>query len=72
MNSNVDILPYKILDANGVGSSYNLIGAIQAATQAGAKVINISLGTSGDPATDPICQAITEAKNAGVVTVVAA
>ena len=65
-------MPLKVLDANGVGSSYDVIQAIDLAVSKGIRVLNLSFGGYADPATDPICQAITDAKNAGTVTIVAA
>lgn len=63
VNSNAEIVPIKVLDNNAVGSSYDVLQAINYAVSKGVKVINLSLGGYGDPATDPICQAITDAKN---------
>ena len=72
VNSNAELVPFKVLNADGMGSSYDVIEAIETAAQEGVKVLNVSLGGVGDPSTDPICQAITDAKNAGTTTVIAA
>lgn len=72
VNSNAEIIPLKVLDDHGVGSTYDLAKAIRYASDKGIRVLNVSLGGTGDPATDPVCQAITNAKKAGTVTVVSA
>ena len=70
------IVPYKVLDANGSGTTSGIASAIYAATDAGAKVINMSLGS--DPGAGAcsnytsIYDAINYAYNHGVLVVVAA
>ncbi len=68
------IVPYKVLDDGGNGSLSTLIDAIDAATSAGAKVINMSLGTPPGQGTcpDALQDAIDNAYNHGVLVVVAA
>ncbi len=70
--NNVDIVPLKIMNKDGYWSSYDLIDAINYAKDSGVKILNISLWWYADPANNPVCNAITEAKNAWVITVVAA
>lgn len=72
MDSNVTLIPLKALDANGYGSSYSIADAVNYAANNGIRVLNLSLGGSGNPANDIICNAITAAKSKGTVTVVAA
>lgn len=71
-NSSASIVPMKVLSAQGYGSSYAVIDAINYAANNGVKVINMSLGGSGDPANDSICRSISYAKSKGVISVVAA
>lgn len=71
-NSNASIVPMKVLSAQGYGSSYAVIDAINYAANNGIKVINMSLGGSGDPTNDSICRSISYAKSKGVLSVVAA
>ncbi len=70
------IVPYKVLDDTGTGSLSGIVNAIDAAVNAGARVINMSLGTppgSGTCSQYPSLQnAITNAYNHGVLVVVAA
>ena len=75
------ILPYKVLDAEGNGNLDNAALAVKAATDAGADVINMSLGSILGPASgvrfpastlDFMDEAITYAQDHGVVVVVAA
>ena len=72
VNSNVTLVPLKVLDANGYGSSYAIVDAINYGANLWVKVLNLSLGGSGNPANDIICGAITAAKNKGTITIVAA
>lgn len=73
------LLAYKVLDAHGNGLTSNIIAALEqalnpdgdAATDDGADVINLSLGTPGSPA-DPLSQAVDQAVSLGAVVVVAA
>lgn len=43
-----EILSYRVLDNDGYTDSYTLAEAIIAATDAGAEIINVSLGSKGD------------------------
>jgi subtilisin family serine protease len=45
---NISIVPFKVLDENGEGTSDDLASAIVDSVDIGAKVINLSLGLSGD------------------------
>lgn len=68
--SNVTIMPLKVLDQAGLGSTATLTAAITYATQHGASIINLSLGGDED---DPIFhQAIQTAVQQGIVVIAAA
>ena len=75
---NVNLLNLRVLDNNGSGTDSNVIAAIQRAVQLKSqyniRVINLSLGrpVSISYANDPLCQAVQQAWNAGIVVVVAA
>lgn len=61
------IMPIKVLDGAGVGSTAAIAQGVSFARQNGAKVINLSLGGNDD---DPILHsAITTAKKEGVVLI---
>ena len=65
-----DILPVKVLNANGSGSHSNIAAGIVWATRHGADVINMSLA---GPYPSPVVQsAVNFARNHGVVVVAAA
>lgn len=66
------ILPEKVLDSEGYGTSYGAAQGILDATAAGAKVINLSFGTESQPSSNVLQQAIQQAQQAGVVVVAAA
>lgn len=63
------ILPVKVLDAAGSGYTSNEILGVQYAVSRGAKVINLSLGSSAFSQSES--DAMTAAYNAGVVVVAA-
>ncbi len=61
------LLPIKVLDANGSGSTVAITQGVNYARQQGARVINLSLGgTDNDPL---LHAAIVSAKEAGIVLV---
>lgn len=64
------VMPIRVLDANGAGSSGDVATAILYAVAHGAKVINLSL--SGDFPSVAVDAAISQARAAGVVVVAAA
>ncbi len=64
------ILPLKVLDADGNGSTSTIASAINYAVQAGADVINLSLGGNSDDVI--LHQAIQSAVSRGVVVIAAA
>lgn len=72
MDSNVSLVPLKVLSAQGYGSSYAVIDALNYAANNGIRVVNMSIGGNGTPSTDSICQTISYAKSKGVLAVVAA
>ena len=67
---NVQIMPVKFLDANGVGSTDTAVSAIYYAVNHGAKVINASWG--GIDFTQPLYDAVAYANAHNVVFVTAA
>lgn len=64
------VLPLKVMDSDGVVTTFRMVAAIYRAIDAGAHVINISLGTTSQPAI--LSSAISEAVAGGVVVVAAA
>lgn len=72
VDSNASLVPLKVLSAQGYGSSYAVIDAINYAANNGIRVLNMSFGGSGTPSNDSICSAISYAKSKGVLSVVAA
>lgn len=72
VDSHAKVVALKVLDADGVGTSYDLADAVAYAVSKGVKIVNVSLGGYGNPATDPLCQAVSAAKAAGTVVVAAA
>jgi subtilisin family serine protease len=75
---NVNLINLRVLDANGAGSDSAVIKAIETAINLKSKynirVINLSLGRGVFESyqQDPLCQAVEQAYNAGIVVVVAA
>ncbi len=78
MADNANIINLRVLDENGNGTDSNVIAAIQQAialrSTYNIRVLNLSLGrgVSGSYTTDPLCQAVEAAWQAGIVVVVAA
>src|SRR5438445_680916 len=74
---NANIVNLRVLDANGQATDSEVIAAIQQAISLkdtyNIRVINLSLGRGvfESYTTDPLCQAVEQAWNAGIVTVVA-
>jgi subtilisin family serine protease len=63
------LLPFRVLDADGVGSLARTILAIELAVESGADVINLSFGTTAE--SDVLEDVIDAAQEAGVVVVAA-
>lgn len=78
MAPNANIINLRVLDANGAGTDSQVIAAIQRAiqlkSQYNIRVINLSLGRPvfESYTLDPLCQAVEQAWQAGIVVVVAA
>ena len=70
INWNVRILPLRVLDEAGSGSTQDVVRAIRYAVAAKAKVINISF--TGPNYSETLAQALREAHEAGVLVVAAA
>jgi subtilisin family serine protease len=64
------ILPVKVLDSNGAGSTASVVAGINYAVSQQVNLINLSLGTSGD--SQALHDAIKNAVNAGILVVAAA
>lgn len=65
----VDILAYRVLDASGTGDTFTVARGIVAAVDAGAQIINLSLGTPEDSYV--LQQAVQYAADHGVILVAA-
>ena len=63
------IMPIKVLDSTGSGSTFNVAQGVDWAVSHGAKVINLSLGSSSSDAT--LQTAVNNAWTAGVIVVAA-
>ena len=63
------LLPVRVLDANGRGNTFLLAYAVEWATAQGADVINLSLGADFDSAV--LSDTLTAAQDAGVIVVAA-
>jgi len=70
INWNVTMIPIKFLDSSGSGTADRALQAIQYATQLGVNVMSNSWGGGGF--SQALLDAITEAKNKGILFVVAA
>jgi thermitase len=69
---NANIMAVRVLDASGTGTDATIIQGINFAIAHGAKVINMSLGSSGGPFDQAFSDAITAAQTSDMVVVVAA
>jgi len=72
VNSNTDLVSLKVLDSNWIGTSYDILEAIDHAKLNNIKVLNMSFWAIWNPKTSVICEAITNAKNDWIITVVSA
>lgn len=70
INWNVRILPLRVLDESGSGSTLDVVNAIRYAVAAKAKVINVSF--TGSNYNETLAQALRDAHAAGVLVVAAA
>ncbi len=69
--SAVRILPIKVLDQKGDGTTYNIAQAIGLAQVMSARIINLSLQSTADP-NNALSNAVTSAVQGGVLVVAAA
>lgn len=67
-----NILPIRVLDADGRAELYTVIEAIDLATDMGADVINMSFGLLSRQESDALDEALKRAHKAGVVVIAAA
>ncbi len=67
VSPNATIVPFRVLNPNGAGRLSNIILAVNDATKYGAKVINMSLGTT--KASPALSAAISSAISSGVMVV---
>jgi len=72
INWNIKLLAVKALGIDGCGSTSDIVSGINYATTNGAKVINLSLGGTYDPAEQALPEAITNAVNNGTTVVASA
>ena len=78
MAPGVNLINFRVLDSNGLGMDSTVILAIEAAIALkplyNIRVINLSMGRSvtGSYKNDPLCSAVEQAWNAGIVVVAAA
>jgi hypothetical protein len=71
-NDSFKILPIRVLDSTGQGEMINVADGIKWAVDHGAKIINLSLGTSAGADSPEVDDAFTYANQHGVVIVCAA
>jgi subtilisin family serine protease len=72
---NAQIMAVRVLGPDGMGSTSDIVEGIDYARTHGADIINMSLGGSGDPSTyedTSYEQALADARDAGILAVVAA
>jgi hypothetical protein len=72
MAPNAWIMPYRILDSDGVGDAAAAASAVDAAVAAGASIINLSFGTDDSTQVAPLDAAIARAVAANVTVIAAA
>jgi len=72
VNSNTDLVSLKVLDSNWIGTSYDILEAIDYATQNNIKVLNMSFGWAWFTTNNPICEAITSARNNWTIIITSA
>ncbi len=72
MSPNAIILPYRVLDSDGVGDPAAAASAVDAAVAAGATIINLSFGTDDGAQVAPLDAAIARAVAANVTVIAAA
>lgn len=68
----VQIMPVRVLGSTGGGTTAQLIAGIDYATENGADIINLSLGSSSGSDNDEVFKALDRARSAGVLVIAAA
>lgn len=72
VNSNSSLVWLKVLDLNGIGTTYDVLDAIDYAKENNIKVLNMSFWWTWVPENNPVCEVISEAKEMWIITVVSA
>ena len=71
MNWQTNILPVKVMDANGTGTSLNVAQGIAYAADKGARIINLSLSVESNSPVQVLQAGVTYAQNKGALIVAA-
>lgn len=67
----ITVMELKVLDSTGQGTEYDVAQALDYAASHGARIVNLSLGGSGDP-DDVMCNATAQSYASGLLLVAAA
>ena len=63
------LLPVRVLDGDGKGTTRSLVAGVRWATEHGATIINLSITTEGKGFAQPLAEAIAAARARGIVVV---